>query len=233
MHFEFPGSLRNKYYKQFTRQKSSFDHDDERKYKIKKVYSNSNNRVNKRMLSFNHRDPTYFNSGDRNISFDEEEENHHPVVIETNELKTIGATCDEMIDDMSELLQVLQSKFHLSNSAITICTIPPLANIAIHAYKYKSLALFCFNNWIRSLVDDMSRRDSFSKGYRILDLFENCSNEMYATEFDWFQTQARRVSGTKHSYVLWNNKGRKLAMNLICGEKNMEPSENPDLLPTP
>lgn len=28
-------------------------------------------------------------SGDRNVSFEEDEENHHPVVIETNELKKI------------------------------------------------------------------------------------------------------------------------------------------------
>lgn len=93
-----------------------------------------------------------------------------------------------MINDMTELLQVLQSRFHLSNSAITICTIPPLANIAIHAYKNKSLALFGFNNWIRSLIDDASKKDSSSRRYRILDLFKNFSNGIYTTEFDWFQT---------------------------------------------
>ncbi|XP_014478649.1 PREDICTED: uncharacterized protein LOC106746506 [Dinoponera quadriceps] len=299
---------KNKYYKQFTRQKSNLEYNDERKNKIRKMYNS--NRVNKRTLNLNfyrHDLNVFGGSGDRSFSFEEDEENHHPVVIETNEFKKItniyepvangqqligddfflqlairnlhlpiwrykdslslhcglcvsgqtisdcvralknistisnrviillgsvdiysGATCDEMIDDMTELLQVLQSRFHLSNSAITICTIPPLANIAIHAYKNKSLALFCFNNWVRSLIDDTSIKDS-SKRYRILDLFENFSNGMYTTEFDWFQTQARRVSGTKHSYVLWNNKGRKLAMSLICEEKYMDQPRSPDL----
>ncbi|XP_036146789.1 uncharacterized protein LOC118646944, partial [Monomorium pharaonis] len=57
-----------------------------------------------------------------------------------------NATCDEMIRDMTELLQVLRSKFHLSNTAITICTFSPLANLGIHVYKTQNLALFSFNN---------------------------------------------------------------------------------------
>ncbi|XP_011252874.1 uncharacterized protein LOC105249250 [Camponotus floridanus] len=141
-----------------------------------------------------------------------------------------GATCEEMIYDMTELLQVLRSKFHLSNSAITICTIPPLANLSIYAYKKQSLALFCFNNWIRSLADDASRRDASFESYPIIDLFESFCNETYVTEYDWFQTQARRVSGTKHSYVLWNNKGRKRAMSLICEKEDVERSRSPNSL---
>lgn len=141
-----------------------------------------------------------------------------------------GATCEEMIYDMTELLQVLRSKFHLSNSAITVCTLPPLANVSIHAYKKQSLALFCFNNWIRSLADDASRRNASFESYPIIDLFESFCDETYVTEYDWFQTQARRVSGTKHSYVLWNNKGRKRAMSLICEQENMERSRSPNSL---
>ncbi|EFN70685.1 hypothetical protein EAG_03874 [Camponotus floridanus] len=104
-----------------------------------------------------------------------------------------GATCEEMIYDMTELLQVLRSKFHLSNSAITICTIPPLANLSIYAYKKQSLALFCFNNWIRSLADDASRRDASFESYPIIDLFESFCNETYVTEYDWFQTSLMRL----------------------------------------
>ncbi|KAL6442466.1 hypothetical protein ACFW04_002590 [Cataglyphis niger] len=141
-----------------------------------------------------------------------------------------GATCEKMIYDMTELLQVLRSKFHLSNSAITICTIPPLANLGIYAYKKQSLALFCFNNWIRSLADDASRRGGTFESYPIIDLFESFCNETYVTEYDWFQTQARRVSGTKHSYVLWNNKGRKQAMSLICKKEGTERSRSPNSL---
>lgn len=115
--------FQNKYYKQFTRQKSSFESGDERKSKIRKVYNN-NSRVNKRVLNLNyHYESNLFEngkvylwfsyvfvlnkfhfaclyvnskvanarfiSGDRNVSFEEDEENHHPVVIETNELKKI------------------------------------------------------------------------------------------------------------------------------------------------
>ncbi|XP_012229836.1 uncharacterized protein osk [Linepithema humile] len=291
---------KNKYYKQFTRQKSKFDYSNERRERNRTIFNT--NRTNKRIQNFGQRrDPYLFGTAgtwkDRNLS--EEEENHHPVVIETNEInkadniyepiangqqllgddfflqlairnlhlpiwrykdslalhcglcvsgQTIsnctralrninaisnrvvimlgsvdvynGATYNDMIHDMTELLQVLRSKFHLSNSAITICTLPPLANVSIHAHKHQSMALFCFNNWIRSLADDASRRDSSFENYPIIDLFENYCNETYTTEYDWFQTQARRVSGTRHSYVLWNNKGRKQAMSLICEEKD-------------
>ncbi|KMQ89572.1 maternal effect protein oskar, partial [Lasius niger] len=141
-----------------------------------------------------------------------------------------GATCDEMIYDMTELLQVLRSKFHLSNSAITICTIPPLANVSIYAYKKQSLALFCFNNWIRSLADDAAKRGASFESYPIIDLFESFCNETYVTDYDWFQVQARRVSGTKHSYVLWNNKGRKRAMSFICEKEGTERSRSPNSL---
>ncbi|XP_011165902.2 uncharacterized protein LOC105200173 [Solenopsis invicta] len=135
-----------------------------------------------------------------------------------------NATCDEMIDDMTELLQVLRSKFHLSNTAITICTLPPLANLGIYAYRNQSFALFSFNNWIRSLAYDPARRDSSFINYSVIDLYEKfCLDDTYITNYDWFQVDARRVSGTKYSYVLWNLKGRQRAMSLICEENNMDP----------
>lgn len=99
-----------------------------------------------------------------------------------------NATCDDMINHMTELLQVLRSKFHLSNSAITICTIPPLANMSICSHKTQSLSLFSFNNWIRSLADDASSRHPSFESYPVIDLFESFSNEIYITEYDWFQT---------------------------------------------
>lgn len=294
---------KNKYYRQFPYQRNDHEYYDKRRRATRIVLNR--NCTNRRTQHFDDRDVNISAAIDGvlrngNLSY-EEEENHHPVVIETNDDKTNdsifepiasgqqllgddfflqlairnlhlpiwryknnlslhcglcisgqtisncaralsnvntisnrvvillgsvdiynGATCDDMIHDMTKLLQTLRSKFHLSNSAITICTLPPLANIAIHSYKDKSLALFCFNNWIRSLADDACMRDSSFKGYRVIDLFENFSNETYTTEFDWFQTQARRVSGTKHSYVLWNRRGRKRAMSLICGEKFTE-----------
>lgn len=94
-----------------------------------------------------------------------------------------------MASDMTELLQVLRSKFHLSNTAITICTLPPLANLSIYAYKKQSIALLSFNNWIRSLTDDPSKRDSSFVNYPVIDLYkEFCLDETYTTNYDWFQT---------------------------------------------
>lgn len=139
-----------------------------------------------------------------------------------------NATCEEMIYDMTELLQVLRSKFHLSNEAITICTLPPMANLSIYAHKEQSMAFLSFNNWIRSLADDPSKRDSSFIKFPVIDLYEKfCFDDTYVTNYDWFQTQARRVSGTKHSYVLWNMIGRKRAMSLICEEKDADQSGSP------
>ncbi|XP_011635158.1 uncharacterized protein LOC105425879 isoform X1 [Pogonomyrmex barbatus] len=294
---------KNKYYKQFTHNNGNLKYNNnERREKNRLI--NNNNRINRRSQDFAYRrDLNLFGINDacKNKNFlCEEEENHYPVVIESNEIKkhdniyepiangqqllgddfflqlairnlhlpiwrykdslalhcglcisgqsisdctralrninTISnrvvillgsvdiynnATCDEMVYDMTELLQVLRSKFHLSNTAITICTLPPLANLSIYAYKKQSLAFFSFNNWIRSLADDPSKRGPSFVNYPVIDLYEKfCIDETYITDYDWFQTQARRVSGTKHSYVLWNSKGRKRAMSLICKEEN-------------
>ena len=90
---------------------------------------------------------------------------------------------------MTELLQVLRSKFHLSNTAITICTLPPLANLSIYAHKKQSMALLSFNNWIRSLTDDPSKRDPSFINYSVIDLYEKfCFDETYVTNYDWYQT---------------------------------------------
>ncbi|XP_024873093.1 uncharacterized protein LOC112455425 [Temnothorax curvispinosus] len=303
---------RNKYYKQFMRNDGNLRYNnDERREKNRLIYNT--NRANRRNQDLAHRrNPNLFgtNGAYKNNFLNREEENHHPVVIETNEVKkqdsiyepvangqqllgddfflqlairnlhhsiwrykdslalhcglcisgqTISdctralrnissisnrvvillgsvdvynnATCDEMIEDMTELLQVLRSKFHLSNTAISICTLPPLANISIYSYKKQSMALLSFNNWIRSLADDPSTRDTSFVNYPVIDLYTKfCHDETYVTNYDWFQTQARRVSGTKHSYVLWNDIGRMRAMDLICEEKNMDRSRSPSSL---
>ncbi|KAG5314129.1 OSKA protein, partial [Acromyrmex insinuator] len=302
---------RNKYYKQFMRN-GNLRHDD-RRQKNRLIYNVD--RINRRNQNFaQRRDLNLFRTNGiyKNKDFlCMEEENHHPIVIETNQVKkhdsvyepvangqqllgddfflqlairnlhlpiwrykdslalhcglcisgqtisdctralrninTISnrvvillgsvdvynnATCEEMVYDMTELLQVLRSKFHLSNTAITICTLPPLANLSIYAHKKQSMALLSFNNWIRSLTDDPSKRDPSFINYLVIDLYEKfCFDETYVTNYDWYQTQARRVSGTKHSYVLWNMKGRKRAMSLICEEENTDQSRSPSSLP--
>ncbi|XP_018354843.1 PREDICTED: uncharacterized protein LOC108755919 [Trachymyrmex septentrionalis] len=301
---------RNKYYKQFMRN-GNLKHDD-RRQRNRLIYNAD--RINRRNQDFaQRRDVNLFGTNGvyKNKDFLYwKEENHHPIVIETNQVKkhdsiyepvangqqllgddfflqlairnlhlpiwrykdslalhcglcisgqtisdctralrninTISnrvvillgsvdvynnATCEEMVYDMTELLQVLRSKFHLSNTAITICTLPPLANLSIYAHKKQSMALLSFNNWIRSLTDDPSKRDSSFINYSVIDLYEKfCFDETYVTNYDWYQTQARRVSGTKHSYVLWNMKGRKRAMSLIYEEEDTDQSRSPSSL---
>ncbi|XP_011862145.1 PREDICTED: uncharacterized protein LOC105558834 [Vollenhovia emeryi] len=304
---------RNKYYKQFMRNDGNLRYNNDERREKNRLYFNAN-RANRRNENFAwRRNPNLLGTNGvcNNYFLHEEAENHHPIVIETNEMKkydhiyepvangqqllgddfflqlairnlhlpiwrfkdslalhcglcisgqTISdctqilrnvsaisnrvvillgsvdvynnATCDEMIDDMTELLEVLRSKFHLSNTAITICTLPPLANLSMYAYKKQTMALLSFNNWIRSLADDPSKRESSFVNYPVIDLFEMfCCDETYTTNYDWFQTQARRVSGTKRSYVLWNANGRKRAMNLICEDENTDHSGSPRSLP--
>ncbi|XP_012532829.1 uncharacterized protein LOC105834706 [Monomorium pharaonis] len=295
---------RDKYYKQFIRNDGNIKNNIDERRERNRLISN-NNRANRRNLDFAcRRNPNLYktNGVNKNKNFlYGEEENHYPVVIETNEVKkhsnvyepvangrqligddfflqlairnlhlpiwrckkdslalhcglcvsgqtisdctralknitTISnrvvillgsvdvynnATCDEMIRDMTELLQVLRSKFHLSNTAITICTLPPLANLGIHAYKTQNLALLSFNNWIRSLADDPAKRDSSFVNYSVIDLYQQYCGENFITNYDLFQIQARRVSGTKHSYVLWNLQGRQHAMSLIYEDENI------------
>ncbi|KYN09041.1 PREDICTED: maternal effect protein oskar-like [Trachymyrmex cornetzi] len=299
---------RNKYYKQFMR---NGNHDHENRRQRNRLTYNAN-RINRRNQDFaQRRDLNLFETNGVYKDFlYTEEENHHPIVIETNQVKkhdsvyepvangqqligddfflqlairnlhlpiwrykdslalhcglcvsgqtisdctralrninTISnrvvillgstdvynnATCEEMVYDMTELLQVLRSKFHLSNTAITICTLPPMGNLSIYAHKKQSMALLSFNNWIRSLMDDPSKRDPSFINYRVIDLYEKfCFDETYVTNYDWYQTQARRVSGTKHSYVLWNMKGRKRAISLICEEEDTNQSRSPSSL---
>ncbi|XP_011057670.1 PREDICTED: uncharacterized protein LOC105147973 isoform X3 [Acromyrmex echinatior] len=237
---------RNKYYKQFMRN-GNLRHDD-RRQKNRLIYNVD--RINRRNQNFaQRRDLNLFGTNSlalhcglcisgqtisdctralRNINTIS-----NRVVILLGSVDVYNnATCEEMVYDMTELLQVLRSKFHLSNTAITICTLPPLANLSIYAHKKQSMALLSFNNWIRSLTDDPSKRDPSFINYLVIDLYEKfCFNETYVTNYDWYQTQARRVSGTKHSYVLWNMKGRKRAMSLICEEENTDQSRSPSSLP--
>ncbi|KAG7205520.1 hypothetical protein KM043_007500 [Ampulex compressa] len=128
-----------------------------------------------------------------------------------------GATSDEMKRDMKELLAVLRDRFKLSNSAITLCTIPPLGNIGIDSHHRKVTSLYVFNHWIRSLNVDEDFHDRLENNYFVIDVYKSFTNENYATEYDLFQLDTRRVSGCKHSYLLWNKEGRKHAMEVMFG----------------
>lgn len=133
-----------------------------------------------------------------------------------------GATYENLIKDMERLLQLLERKFYFSRTAITICTIPPLANLSLHGHNNKVRALYSFNDWIRSLAHTTNHsfgsNDSYynySKSYRIIDFCEAFTDEALTTRYDCFQLNARMVSGCKHPYVLWNKEGRKRAMQML------------------
>lgn len=132
-----------------------------------------------------------------------------------------GASFDDLIKNMEYLLKILRYKFAFSNSAIKICTIPPLANLSLHGHVDKARALYSFNNWIRGLnheADGNSENCVKKNSYRIIDFFEGFTDETYTTQYEWFQLNARMVSGCKHPYVLWNKYGRKRAMEILTGE---------------
>ncbi|XP_047349567.1 uncharacterized protein LOC124949072 [Vespa velutina] len=132
-----------------------------------------------------------------------------------------GASFDDLIKSMEYLLKILKYKFAFSNSAIKICTIPPLANLSLHGHVNKARALYSFNNWIRGLnYKEHSNFQSYieKNSYRIIDFFEGFTNETYTTQYEWFQLNARMVSGCKHPHVLWNKHGRKRAMELLTDE---------------
>ncbi|XP_015178316.1 PREDICTED: uncharacterized protein LOC107067381 isoform X2 [Polistes dominula] len=134
-----------------------------------------------------------------------------------------GDTSQTLITNMKNLLKILKYKFAFSNSAIKICTIPPLANLSLYGHVNKVSTLYSFNNWIRCLncVENNLNRNSNNiddNYYQIIDLFQHFTDENYTTQYEWFQLNARMVSGCKHPYVLWNKYGRKRAMELLTAE---------------
>lgn len=131
-----------------------------------------------------------------------------------------GDTSYDLIKNMRNLLKVLKYKFAFSNSAIKICTIPPLANLSLHGHVNKVSTLYSFNNWIRCLncSENKSLDNVDDNHYQIIDLFQYFTDENLTTQYQWFQLNARMVSGCKHPYVLWNKNGRKRAMEALTAK---------------
>lgn len=130
-----------------------------------------------------------------------------------------GASFEDLVQDMTWLLKLLEYKFSFSRSAITICTIPPLANLSLYGHSCKIRALYSFNTWIRHLANiEGYGLGNETKSYRVIDFFEVFTDDTYTTLYDYFQLNARMVSGCKHPYVLWNKRGRQLAMETLKNE---------------
>ncbi|XP_066600884.1 uncharacterized protein osk [Prorops nasuta] len=128
-----------------------------------------------------------------------------------------GNSAEEMIEDMQVLLTLLETKFSLTNNAVTLCTIPPLANLALFSDREKLINLYAFNSWIRSLEKGFNGRwyETYVSHYPVIDVHSQFITENHATEYDYYQINARMVSGTRHPYVLFNKKGRTLFMETL------------------
>ncbi|XP_043269694.1 uncharacterized protein osk [Venturia canescens] len=127
-----------------------------------------------------------------------------------------GHSSDEMIEDMEELLLCLENRHAFSKSAITLCTIPPLANLHVLGHKKKLENLKDFNSWIIEKTNAFCDTRRFSGiRYNLVDFHTKNTTVHGSTEYEFFQLDARMVSGTPQPYVLWSHRGRRLAMNLL------------------
>ncbi|XP_029672554.1 uncharacterized protein LOC115241134 [Formica exsecta] len=202
---------RNKYYKQFAQYKTNSEYNDERRQRNRTVHNT--NRTNRRIQDFGYRRDPYLlknNSFHESNSFLYEEENHRPVVIEMNETKQTTSIHEPIASGQ----QLLGDDFFLQLA---------IRNLHLPIWRYKdNLALHCGLCISGQTISDCTRalRNINTISNRVVILLG--SVDVYNV--------TRRVSGTKHSYVLWNDKGRKQAMNLICKKEDTERSRSPNSL---
>ncbi len=118
----------------------------------------------------------------------------------------------EMQEDMLQLLRKLKTKFGYSAQQITLCTLPPMGNVSVFGEREKYLNLQSFNNWLRNFTQKC--------GYNLLDFYNEFINgENRCIDYQYFQQDARMVSGTAHPHVLWNYYGRQKALKLLLNLK--------------
>lgn len=100
------------------------------------------------------------------------------------------------MEDLQELLTLCHRKFRLSKSAITLCTIPPLANIPLINNFDELSALYAFNNNIRWIVEHKGYDGCpLGKGgidtYGLVDFFEQFhtydADDNMSIDFDYYQ----------------------------------------------
>ncbi|XP_023290582.1 maternal effect protein oskar [Orussus abietinus] len=121
---------------------------------------------------------------------------------------------EQLISDMESLLELCIDRFGFSKSTITLCTIPPLANISLMCHPNQFNTLLGFNSWIKSI----SCRSTFKEmksAYRLIDFFTAFTGKNMSTDYKLFQMEARMVSGCSSAHVLWSKTGRKKAINLL------------------
>ena len=99
-----------------------------------------------------------------------------------------SSTLEKMKEDFLELLQILEDDFDLAKSAITIGTIPPLANVSFMTQFEEYSTHACFNNWLRQLVYNQYDviRNKYCR-YNIIDFHKEFTNDVGGIEYDYFQ----------------------------------------------
>ncbi|XP_031781467.1 maternal effect protein oskar isoform X1 [Nasonia vitripennis] len=120
-------------------------------------------------------------------------------------------TDEEMANDMMGLLKKLNTKYGYSSQQITLCTLPPMGNISMFGERDKYLNMHSYNNWIR--------RFAAKNNYQLLDLYDCFTDDNGCIDYQYFQQDARMVSGTSHPHVLFNYFGRQQIMRLILNLK--------------
>lgn len=128
-----------------------------------------------------------------------------------------GRTFDELRWDFEDMVSLLHSRFAFSRDAIRLCTIPPLANLGVYSDGNKLQVLRGFNNHLRYFAS--------TNHYGLVDFYTHMTNVNLDTEWDMFQLDARMVSGSNHPYVLWNKRGRCLAVNLLARQVNADDND--------
>ncbi|XP_046748030.1 maternal effect protein oskar-like [Diprion similis] len=123
-----------------------------------------------------------------------------------------GHSLEIMVLNMKRLLDLCRDRFNLTE--VTLCTIPPLANYSVRCNLSKLSVLYSFNNWIK-LHSHYSPDDSYIRHYNVIDVFSKFTDGNYRTLYDYFQIDARMVSGCRYPHVLWNTKGRRLAISML------------------
>ncbi|XP_043470762.1 maternal effect protein oskar-like [Leptopilina heterotoma] len=128
-----------------------------------------------------------------------------------------GRTLEQMRADYRELLNLIEIKFNIPRTSITLCTIPPLANLSFRIDFEKCSTLHLFNNWLRNIWREYCEFDmnGYYLNYSLADFDETFRNDAGGINYNYYQNDARYVSGTRQPWVLFNGRGRKLALHLI------------------
>ena len=81
---------------------------------------------------------------------------------------------------MINFLEQLEYNYSYNTSAITLCTIPPLPNVPVHAYRDRYENMHIFNNWLRDYA--------MENGYDLIDFNDEfLEEENFRIDFELYQ----------------------------------------------